>query len=1147
MRKRVSVPDFIGARAALVEALREELVGPAPAGRVLPEGAVEVDGWGPYRQDSTGEEIITGDRPTKRYGVGVLHPVSIETLGDGALGGEEGDRPQEDSATLVGASVQSLVVDGGDVDGDDDLALPSSNDLRPSSMGLTFLLADTAGDLRIEVSAGRYEKRRIVVRSSGGAHEATWWFRRPVRADIHLSAADLRSQRRHPQRIGASEEPSLGPVEIEVLVVARPQRSGDHLVTVALVNRSSPDEVDAHSLFQVSLAVEVPGEAAIRAYENLDRPHGVSDAADPEVASLNLLYRGVQSFAIGHGCSADWEVAEDGLLGTRVIGTPFPVIETPSTSPDVIDPRTGQALRIDIAAMASLDAAGMAELSNLADAYDHWIQELAAEAKGLSPQHREAGHRHIDACREASRRIRRGIEYLDGDADAREAFRLANQAILDQQGRSAHPPRSMELDESAQRLRFADPPPSVSRGGSWRAFQIGFLLASLRSSAEVEDPERAVVELIFFPTGGGKTEAYLALAAFSAFRRRLADPGESGTDTIMRYTLRLLTQQQFQRVGALICAMELLRRADPARLGEEPFSLGMWVGGGASPNRRADALRSLAALQRREPGVVNPFVLLKCPWCAAPMGPFGGGARRRARAPRVSVVGYRAGGEPQTVRFHCPDAECPFHRGLPVRVIDEDIYEYPPTIVIGTVDKFANLTRRPEARSLFGIGPTGARVSSPPNLIIQDELHLIAGPLGSMVGIYESLIHELCCDRRGAVASLPKIVASTATIRRYAEQVKGLYAREEVRLFPPPGLDASDSFFARYAEDGESGIAPGRLYVGVHAASLSSVQTAQVRTLASLLQGARLLPEDVRDPWWTLLAFFNSLRELGTSVSLLQADIPDYFKVLRRRMGFGGDEYRYLNEVMELTSRMSSDQIPLAISRLETSMGSRPSAIDVCLASNIVEVGVDVPRLSLMTVMGQPKTTSQYIQATGRVGRNWWDRPGLVVTILSPSKPRDRSHFERFRAYHERLYAQVEPTSVTPFAPPVLDRALPGVMAAFVRQFGPVDVDPRPVPDALLEDARRSLEARVALVDPSEQGRFASSFAGRLAEWRRWGHPDWFAEGAGGDAADPLLRTAGDYVDPNAARFSWPVPSSMRAVDATCRAAVSNAYRAETP
>ena len=488
--------------------------------------------------------------------------------------------------------------------------------------------------------------------------------------------------------------------------------------------------------------------------------------------------------------------------------------------------------------------------------------------------------------------------------------------------------------------------------------------------------------------------------------------------------------------------------------------------------------------------------------------------------------------------FRCPDSTCEFNGGLPVYVIDEDIYEKRPPMVIATVDKFAQLAWRPECRYLFGIGVDGERITSPPQTIIQDELHLISGPLGSMVGLFEAIIENLCTDSRGEIDVKPKIISSTATIRRYEEQIKALYSRNRVSLFPPRGTNASDSFFGSYAKDSEGNLRPGRLYVGVHAPGLGSLQTAQVRTFSALLQSAQQFTGHARDPWWTLMVFFNSLRELGNSLSLLQSDIPDYLRTIRNRLGLDWSRIRRIRNPLELTGRLRSNEVPEAIEKLSRDIGSDP--VDVCLSSNIIEVGIDIDRLSHMVVVGQPKTTAQYIQVTGRVGRRWWERPAIVTTIYSPTKPRDRSHFEQFRSYHQTLYASVEPTSVTPFAPPVLDRALHAVLCGYVRQNGQQDLTPRPFPTELVREAYQLLAQRVADVDDEELSTLDNVFQRREREWRAWERSRWSSYGPQEEPS--LLRRAGEYASTSTAKVSWATPVSLRDVDAECRAEVSLKY-----
>ena len=743
--------------------------------------------------------------------------------------------------------------------------------------------------------------------------------------------------------------------------------------------------------------------------------------------------------------------------------------------------------------------------------------------------------------------MRLGLEYLMKDEKARKAFMLSNHAVLLQQICTQGEVRTASYDGRQQRIAFSEgyrdpsglePPPGR---GSWRAFQVAFLLMAAQSAADGNAPDRGTVELIWFPTGGGKTEAYLGLAAFSIFMRRLAGPEDIGVQVLMRYTLRLLTAQQFQRASGLICAMEYLRRKSPQELGSNSFSIGIWLGGTTSPNRRQDAIRNLGVLNRNPRYAENPFILTTCPWCKAQIGPIEYSGRRPRNSP--AVLGYERQGN--TVVFKCSDKiNCEFKTGLPIYVIDEDIYDSRPDLVIGTVDKFAMLSWRPEARALFGVGKTGDQEFSPPGLIIQDELHLISGPLGSMVGLYEALIEELCTDRRHGLPVPPKIVSSTATIRRYADQIKALYAREDVTLFPPPGLDAGDSFFARFARRDDGSLDRGRKFVGVHAPGLGSMQTVQVRSFCSLLQTPVSMSPENQDPWWTLMVFFNSLRELGTTLSLFQSDIQDYFRVLGNRTGKQFSALRQLRDIQELTGRLRSSEVPRAISNLEIgcTSSSGKSPVDVCLASNIIEVGIDIDRLAIMAVVGQPKTTSQYIQVTGRVGRRWWERPGLVITLYGASKPRDRSHFEQFRTYHSRLYAQVEPTSVTPFSPPVLDRALHAIMSGYVRQRGDESQShsPYPYPEDLIDSIRDVIRRRIEAVDKEEVNNFEEIFNKRQDEWRRWQRTQWGTFGR----IDPnaLLRQAGAYVPIEQKFTSWPTPTSVRNVDAECESEITSLY-----
>lgn len=1156
----------ISNRDAVLRALREELVGPCPLGQEIDcAQAIHLEdaeaAYRPYRQLGSGEEILQRDSPTKRYGVGVLYPrealVAPDELDAQLPPPDEQAAPQPPEnarETLAPSAVhdcEEIVARAEyrlpEADSDD-FDISSANTYKPNSMAVSLLVHLPEGAvLDVVATGGRYALLPVML----VGREREWWLRSPVRLESRFyreefPASDAYVVARDPVRQNAEN------LDVRIEVFARPYQSrpDEFLITVCLVNRQpAGGRLDLLSLFQSWFNVRLkPGSPGAIL------PYPTAKPLDSEERSQELLYRDKLTFAVGHGCAADWSRSAATIVES-VSAECLPVFETPSTVPDIRS-SSGQPLIASMRLLSGIDPSsdGAEQLEAIVSEYEAWIAVQRDRIPGLNVRFQETAKAHMEQCSEAARRMRDGLSLLANDPQVRRAFRFANLAMVTQRVRLRQEARTASFDYDTSTLLFAKPYESLdlnserARGSEcqWRAFQIAFILASLRSTADAGDADRGRVELIWFPTGGGKTEAYLGLAAFSIFLRRLRNPADTGIQTLMRYTLRLLTAQQFQRASRLICAMEYVRRQHAGELGEAEISTGIWLGGSTTPNTREEARSVLRSLQSGDGSEQNKFVLDRCPWCGAEMGPVnltgGRGRSRRSGVPRV--IGYER--RDTTVVYACPDQRCEFHLLLPLYVIDEDIYEKRPALIIGTVDKFAMLAWKPQARSLFGIAEDGTRAYSPPGLIIQDELHLISGPLGSMVGLYEPIIEELCTDRRGQQAAKPKIVSSTATIRSYAEQVQGLYARDRTSLFPPPGLDADDSFFARVAKRADGTPECGRIYAGVHAPGLGSLQTVQVRTFSALLQATQPMAAADRDPWWTLLLFFNSLRELGTTLTLFQSDIPDLLKgALRQRLGISFQDVRQLRKILELTGRLPGDEVPKAISALEVPTTSlHGQVIDVCLASNIIEVGVDIDRLSLMAVVGQPKTTSQYIQVTGRVGRKS-DRPGLVVTIYTASKPRDRSHFEKFRSYHERLYSQVEPTSVTPFSRPALDRAAHAVIASYVRQFGDSDQaeSPYPFPASLVATVSHILDQRAATVDLEELAALRRVIQRRVDEWQRWQRTEW-DRGLNTENM-PLLRPSGVYVTPEKTRVSWATPQSMRNVDAECQAEITQLYMLE--
>ncbi len=441
----------------------------------------------------------------------------------------------------------------------------------------------------------------------------------------------------------------------------------------------------------------------------------------------------------------------------------------------------------------------------------------------------------------------------------------------------------------------------------------------------------------------------------------------------------------------------------------------------------------------------------------------------------VGILSWDTNKKSPSFLVECGNPACPMHGApLPVWTIDEDVYREQPGLVIGTLDKFAQIVRKPDTHRLFN------SAGGPPELIIQDELHLISGPLGTVAGVYETAIDLIC--RRDGVG--PKIIGSTATIRRARDQVRQLFDRD-VLQFPPPVLDATDSCFAVVDER-----APGRLYAGVTTAGRSPKFMLQA-TCASLLQGAvedAVVPPPERDHYWTLVAYFNSLRELGGALVMMQDDVNDS---IANFATLHGTKRRALDEPMELTSRVEQADIPNRLVTLEVAYdptkppNKQKQQTAIVLATNMISVGVDIGRLGLMAVNGQPKTMSEYIQATSRVGRK--QVAGLVVTLYNVGRPRDRSHYEAFRTWHQTLYRDVEATSVTPFAPRARDRALHAAMVALARHL----VDGMIDDTTITEERREALDAlvdevvaRATSLDPTERDAVASELRAYLDNWQ---------------------------------------------------------------
>jgi len=1112
-------------REQIIDIIKREFIGPDPL---------------PDRVQPNGEEILTGDPPRIRYLAGVLFPQEVTEVDlPPEEVGVESTEPDTEEPTIADHAAHAS---GKEDDVGEDL-INLSNAFQQSAMSITTAVKD--GDsVSICVQAGIYLSQRV--KKSDSDKELMQWLRVPVQWNNNGIPLSL------PERGTLSVQIIAGERQEHLCfhITIRHRSEGWAVYTFTLENtrRKSGDAVrDEECYFQAQFSLR-----SDRGFHPL--PEGDRITRDDDYHSNQMLYHGILSYAMGHGCAAGWK--EESGIANEIHTDIFPEYEIKPIIPTQIEGVSLDMFRMSD--MGNLNAT-IDELRCLCEKYGEWIEGLRNRLPEMEDQ--DTAQRHIDACRSCLFRMEAGVQLLSSDNRVRTAFEYMNRVMLLQQlhynmplqrwvddgcgGLTLEAPQTLPdiLDKSTW------PGNNPSRFGKWRPFQLAFILMNLKSMSDRYCDERQLVDLIWFPTGGGKTEAYLGLSAFSIFIHRLQGLPAGSTSILMRYTLRLLTAQQYERASALICACEFLRREKELELGPERISIGLWVGGSTTPNKRKEAVSLYDQLYSGKSEIdENPFVILKCPWCGAQMGVV---EKQGSRGNR-DVPGYvkKVKKGDRRIVLQCRNSEqyCDFSTDgaeLPLLLVDEDIYETPPTLLIGTVDKFAMLPFRPEAQRVFGLN-NGKRFAAP-DLIIQDELHLISGPLGSTVGHYETLIHELCMDRRGGQMVPPKIIASTATISRAKEQCHALYAcgPERVRQFPPTGLDAGDSFFA---EEGKH--LKGRKYVGILASASTSMATTMIRLYASLLYAAKAISVDdevLRDPYWTNVGYFNSIRELGQMETWVKQDIVEYLHVIYKRRREDADpEYpqkrRHIYREKELTSRVPGHQIPFTLQHLGITYPhqgeERP--VDICLATNMFSVGVDVPRLGMMCVAGQPKTTSEYIQATSRVGRSA-DSPGLVFTVFNPAKPRDKSHYEQFRTFHSRVYCHVEPTSVTPFSSPLRKRALHAIVIGLLRLFGndPLNAPPRPPSDEDLQRVRELIAQRVLVVDADELRHTLRQIDDIVADWGIW-EPEVWQDFRSGDAL-PLMISAGSRRNTLWGERGFETLMSMRSVDVTCAAKVLEA------
>lgn len=1094
--------------------------------------AVKLELLGPWEGHPLQDEILPiRDRPSRFYITGYLVPQEIATQfrPDAKMDDEENDEGHEkkngDSHSENTESYPDIYDDATEQDlfsedfDDDSSEKPIGHisalkpSYLPSSVGLSVILPAQADDLVIHVGWGEYTKIFHPQKK-----ETAWgWRRQQRRARLTIPAGRLQ-QHRHIQSYdldldttytrndvphdAATAHETIQKTGLRIQIRAQPvdavasQRLGLPIgarsVDVFLLNTRSVvrsetkpavPAVEAEEL--IIFHVEMSLCCAAGFIPRADTHAQIFDDSDARIADLH--YRDVYEYAVGHGIATESICTDNACYEVKTAWIPRAYVHKVAPAANV-----GAVLSMD--ALAAATEAGDLQklLGALPIQYTAWI--AAQEKQALhdvntqitKTKQRDTAKELLDKCRLTCQRMQEGIRLIDGDTLHSQMIRRAFCWMNEVMARAA-------------RQRHVSSGNTSEINPTWRPFQLAFILMNLAGIVDKNHADREAVDLLFFPTGGGKTEAYLGLAAFTIFYRRLRHAAENtknkknknagfGMSVLMRYTLRLLTLDQLSRAATLICAMELLRQELASEtdehadgLGNWPFEIGLWVGAGTTPNRLVsdkpqDNQTAAQRLKRKE----IPIPLGNCPWCGEKL--------------TLDSFTLCPPQKPTRLDVKCVNSSCDFtgDNPLPIVAVDEVIYRRLPCFMIATVDKIASLPWLANAGKLFGnvthydapaygkentsytagfyhqmhanVGDTPARTAvscqiSPPDLIIQDELHLISGPLGTVAGLYEVAVE--------AMAQKPKIIASTATVKRATAQVQALFGRTRVEVFPPAGPNRHTSFFAETVFDTEK--TPPRAYVGINVAGRNLKETL-LRTYIAILAAAERqwqLYGTLADPYMTLLGYFNSLRELGVSRRLIEDEVVkrlNRFGQERRLVSHTSQEEQdtqtthpiyvaartIAHQAVELTSRVKTEDIADAKRRLavpfqmsknnkihpqtKTSVFAhkKDESLDVVLATNMISVGLDVTRLGLMVVLGQPLTTAEYIQATSRVGRDD-AKPGLVFTIYNVYRARDRSHYERFAAYHETFYRSVEATSITPFAPRALDRALAPSLVAAVR------------------------------------------------------------------------------------------------------------------
>lgn len=1039
------IKDFKHAivRQKILDAVRRDLIGPS----------------------SVNEEL--NEIPTSSYITGLLYPADTAVTED--------ENYYDVEFTEKNFDADGEYIEAGIFEEDEPEDRIKGGFQKPSSIGVSFYVPDDVQKINAYINWGKYYAEQVQGEVIDGTLEEDAENKKKKKHTVYIREQMNDVVEIDFTQIGRSKQiPLESNGNIYIYVMKMQLDNGYKMVSVYLHNndKSDGDEKEYEKvMFQVQMLIADDLMSPIFVPEYICRKVELED---------EYYYKGRPVYARGRGCAATWEKRAEEVYATAIKSSFIPDYEIPSVSAQ-IDDMPEHAFSMLQMGSPKKRAEVIENLRTLTAMYGSWITDVLVNDEAMQDDKFKAtGQSIIDKCNDANRRMNAGIDLIENDDKVYQAFVFMNQAMYLQRSITSFSRDYGNGIPCSLRDYMTDIPEKGRKKdhSEWRPFQIAFVLLNLYGIMDGESPERDIVDLLYFPTGGGKTEAYLGLIAFTIAYRRLTASDEfdyekdGGVTVFLRYTLRLLTTQQRDRLMRLIVAMEQLREKNQELYGKERITIGFWVGGNVTPNKFSE-YSDTDQFKKKEFIRKLTKQIIKCPYCGK----------------AITRDEYDINEKGKTVKIHCADDNCMFSlrsgRTIPVYLVDEEIYAKCPTVIISTVDKFARLPWSEQVGLLFGrtdrccsrcghiaIGEKHAgrhnadpaaglekaetvdcKPFYPPELIIQDELHLITGPLGTIYGGYETVVEEMCCIKKNGKKIRPKYVVSTATIKNAGEQIKYLYGRNKFTQFPPSGFDTRDSFFikevplptdnlvnaseekiGKMISDGRK---PFRQYVGI-CASGQSVKTTLIRLYSIILQTALDIAkdpeyEDYIDPYYTLIGYFNSIRELGGAVRLLDDDISSRIRVVKNK--YNSLEQRYLSfeGKKEITSRIPSWEIAQVLEKLAVAYDKnkrKQGCYDVVIATNMIAVGMDVDRLGLMSVVGQPKQNSEYIQATSRVGRQ---HPGIIFTVYNPYRPRDLSNYENFVGFHSQMYRYVEGTTATPFAARARDRVLHALVVSLLR------------------------------------------------------------------------------------------------------------------